>query len=65
MAHIQYRLGKFTGHVGPIRFRDGEAETEDGDMLAYFLADPDTYDVTEDDTDDGDPDDEPDDPDGE
>lgn len=48
MAHISHRLGPFTGQVGPVVFTNGEAETEDADMLGYFLADPDTYDVTDD-----------------
>lgn len=46
MAHISHRLGPFTGHVGGIRFRNGEAETDDEDMLMFFLEDSDTYDVT-------------------
>ena len=45
MATITNRLGPFTGHVGPVRFTEGVAETEDPDMVAYFEADPDTYDV--------------------
>lgn len=48
MAHIAHRLGPFTGQVGPVVFRKGHAETTDPDMVAYFLADPDTYDVTPD-----------------
>ncbi|WP_408895938.1 hypothetical protein ACJ5H2_13560 [Nocardioides sp. R1-1] len=62
MAHISHRLGPFTGQVGPVVFVNGEAETNDEDMLLYFLDDPDTYDVTdahqdEDPTGDPDPDD--------
>ena len=45
MATITNRLGPFTGHVGPVRFTKGVAETNAPDMVAYFLADPDTYDV--------------------
>lgn len=45
MATITHRLGPFTGSVGPVRFSNGVAETEDQDMVAYFAADPDTYDV--------------------
>jgi len=45
MATITNRLGPFTGHVGPVRFTKGVAETDDTDMVAYFEADPDTYDV--------------------
>lgn len=57
MAHISHRLGPFDGQVGPVVFVRGEAETDDQDMLAYFAADPDTYDVTPDaDTDPDDPD---------
>lgn len=47
MAHISHRLGHFTGHIGPVRFTNGEAQTDDPDMLAYFAEDPDTYDVRE------------------
>lgn len=55
MAHISHRLGPFTGQVGPVVFVNGEAETDDPDMLAYFEADADTYDVTTDsDPDEGD-----------
>lgn len=45
MATITNRLGPFTGHVGPVRFVNGVAETDDPEMLAYFAADHDTYDV--------------------
>lgn len=48
MATITHRLGRFTGHVGPVRFRAGVGETDDTDMVAYFEADPDTYDVEHD-----------------
>jgi len=47
MAHIEYRLGEFTGQVGPVRFRKGHAETDDRDMVAFFVEQPETYDVTE------------------
>lgn len=64
MATITNRLGPFTGSVGPVRFANGVAETDDPEMVAYFAADPDTYDVTDDSTpddpdhvDDPDPDD--------
>jgi len=45
MATITDRLGHFTGHVGPVRFTKGVATTHDADMVAYFRADPDRYDV--------------------
>lgn len=45
MATITDRLGRFTGQVGPVRFYRGVAETDDPDMVAYFRADPDRYDV--------------------
>lgn len=64
MAHISHRLGEFTGHVGPVRFVKGHAETDDPDLVDYFTSLPDVYDVTRDDPedpDDGDPED-PDDP---
>lgn len=48
MAHVEHRLGRFTGQVGPVRFTNGHAETEDTDMVAYFRDQPDLYDVTED-----------------
>ena len=49
MATITDRLGQFTGQVGPVRFVKGVATTEDPDMVAYFAADPDRYDVETDD----------------
>ena len=45
MATITDRLGHFTGHVGPVRFTKGVATTHDADMVAYFRADPDRWDV--------------------
>lgn len=48
MAHIAHRLGEFTGHIGPVRFVKGHAETEDPDLVEHFKGDPDTFDVTED-----------------
>lgn len=59
MATITNRLGPFTGSVGPVRFDRGVAETDDPEMVAYFAADPDTYDVDGDVAEDptGDPDD--------
>lgn len=48
MAHITHRLGGFTGHVGPVRFVNGHAETSDPDMVDFFANDPDTYDVAPD-----------------
>lgn len=45
MATITHRLGPFSGSIGPVRFDNGVAETEDADMVAYFAADPDTFDV--------------------
>ena len=48
MAHITDILApRFTGHVGPVRFVRGNAETDDPDMVDYFRADPDRYAVTE------------------
>ena len=48
MAHITDTLApNFTGHVGPVRFVDGHAETADADLVAYFRADPDRYAVTD------------------
>lgn len=49
MATITYRLGHFTGQVGSVRFTRGVGQTHDPDMVAYFEADPDTYDVEHDD----------------
>lgn len=47
MAHITDLVAPhFTGHVGPVRFVNGHAETDDTDMVAYFEADPDRYAVT-------------------
>lgn len=44
MAHITNTLQPhFTGHVGPVRFTNGHAETDDPEMVAYFQADPDRY----------------------
>jgi hypothetical protein len=34
-----------TGHVGPVRFVDGHAETEDAEALAYFASDPERFTV--------------------
>lgn len=45
MTTIIDRLGHFTGHIGPVRFRNGVAETHDPDMVAYFQDDPDRWDV--------------------
>lgn len=48
MAHITDILApRFTGHVGPVRFVRGHAETDDPQMVDYFTADPDRYAVTE------------------
>ena len=48
MAHITDILAPhFTGHVGPVRFVNGQAETDDPELVAYFAADPDRYAVTE------------------
>lgn len=70
MAHIRCTLRPhFTGQVGPVVFRNGHGETTDPDMVAYFGALPDEYDVTDasvpevppaDDLEDETPDDEPD-----
>ena len=57
VATITDRLGPFTGQVGPVRFVKGVATTEDPDMVAYFAADPDRYDVETDDLPDPDPED--------
>lgn len=48
MATITHRLGHFTGQVGSVRFTKGVGQTHDPDMVAYFEADPDTYDVEHD-----------------
>jgi hypothetical protein len=48
MAHIAHRLGEFTGHIGPVAFVKGHAETDDPDVIAYCADRPDEYDVTED-----------------
>ena len=48
MATITDRLGHFTGQIGPIRFHKGVATTADPDMVAYFAADPDRWDVEHD-----------------
>lgn len=65
MATITHRLGQFTGQVGPVRFDKGVAETDEADMVAYFKADPDTYDVDEDEQPEVDHDEQADDNDGE
>lgn len=47
MAHITDLVApNFTGHVGPVRFTRGHAETDDPELVAYFAADPDRYAVT-------------------
>lgn len=47
MAHITDLVAPhFTGHVGPVRFTNGHAETDDPELVAYFEADPDRYVVT-------------------
>jgi hypothetical protein len=54
MAHITNTLQPhFTGHVGPVRFINGHADTDDTDLLEFFHGQPDVYDVQadEDDTD--------------
>ena len=48
MATITDRLGPFTGQVGPVVFRNGSGQCDDPDVLAYFHADPDRYDVSDD-----------------
>jgi hypothetical protein len=46
VAHIVNTLQPhFTGHVGPVRFVNGHAETADPELVDYFRALPDTYDV--------------------
>lgn len=48
MATITDRLfSSFTGQVGDVVFSAGVGESDDPDMLAYFEADPDRYDVTD------------------
>lgn len=48
MAHIEDTLcPHFTGHVGPVRFRRGHAETDDADLVDYFREQPERYTVTE------------------
>lgn len=48
MAHIEYTLAPhFTGHIGPVRFRRGHAETDDAELVAYFALQPERYAVTE------------------
>lgn len=44
MAHITDLVAPhFTGHVGPVRFVNGHAETDDPDLVAFFDGDPDRY----------------------
>lgn len=46
MAHIKYTLSPhFTGHVGPVRFKDGHADCDDPELLDFFKGQPDLYDV--------------------
>lgn len=48
MAHITDLVApRFTGHVGPVRFVNGHAETDDPELVDYFRGDPDRYAVTE------------------
>lgn len=47
MATITTKHSEFTGHVGPVRFEDGKAETDNPAMLAHFKRDPERYEVTE------------------
>lgn len=47
MATIKTRHSEFTGHVGPVSFTNGEAETELPAMVAHFKRDPERYEVTE------------------
>lgn len=48
VAHITDLVApQFTGHVGPVRFVRGHAETDDPDLVDYFRADPDRYAVTD------------------
>lgn len=48
MAHITDLVApNFTGHVGPVRFVRGHAETDDPELVDYFRADPDRYAVDE------------------
>lgn len=44
MAHIARK--DFTGHVGPVRFIKGHAETDDADVIAFCASRPE-YDVTD------------------
>lgn len=39
---------ELTGHVGPVRFVDGEGETEDAELLAFFGDNPDRFTVHDD-----------------
>lgn len=46
MAHITYTLSPhFTGQVGPVRFVKGHAETDDPELVEWFKARPDEFDV--------------------
>lgn len=48
MAHITDLVAPhFTGHVGPVRFVNGHAETDDPELVAYFGQQDDRYVVTE------------------
>lgn len=47
MATISDRLGHFDGQIGPVVFTKGTGQTDDPDMLAYFAADGDRWDVTD------------------
>lgn len=44
MAHIVDTLAKhFTGHVGPVPFKNGHAECADPDLIEFFESQPDRY----------------------
>jgi hypothetical protein len=47
MATITDRLGHFAGQIGPVVFTNGTGSTNDPDMVAYFAADPDRWDVND------------------
>lgn len=47
MAKIRCKFAPFNGSIGPVRFTDGEAETDVTAMVAHFKRDPDRYEVTE------------------
>lgn len=47
MATIETKHSKFTGHVGPVSFTEGKAETDLPTMVAHFKRDPERYEVTE------------------